>query len=134
MKKISVVILIAIAMSTSVNAQLGGLLDKAKSTASAAGIDVNQLTSDIMGKLTPSLNLTAAQTPKVTDAITGFLAEKSKILPLQGTDKAAYTSKFGSLFSGLKSKLTGILLKDQMNKFLGMKTTDPTNVLSQLFH
>ena len=134
MKKISIVILIAIAISTNVHAQLGGLLDKAKSTASAAGFDVNQLTSGIMGKLTPGLNLTSAQTPKVTDAVTGFLTDKSKILSLQGTDKAAYTSKFGSLFSGLKTKLSGILLKDQMNKFLGMKTTDPTNVLSQLFH
>jgi len=132
MKKILIVLSIAFAVTTA-NAQLGSLGDLAK-TAGAAGFDVNKLTSGIMGKLTPGLNLTGAQQPQVTDAITSFLGDKSKILPLQTSDKAAYTSKFNSLFGGLKSKLSGILLKDQMNKFLGMKTTDPTNVLSQLFH
>ena len=132
MKKILIVLSIAFAVTTA-NAQLGSLGDLAK-TASAAGFDVNKLTSGIMGKLTPGLNLTGAQQPQVTDAVTSFLGDKSKILPLQTSDKAAYTSKFNSLFGGLKSKLSGILLKDQMNKFLGMKTTDPTNVLSQLFH
>ena len=132
MKKILIVLSIAFAVTTA-NAQLGSLGDLAK-TAGAAGFDVNKLTSGIMGKLTPGLNLTGAQQPQVTDAVTSFLGDKSKILPLQTSDKAAYTSKFNSLFGGLKSKLSGILLKDQMNKFLGMKTTDPTNVLSQLFH
>ncbi len=133
MKKILIGLFFAFAVSTSAKAQLGSLGDLAK-TAGAAGFDVNKLTSGIMGKLTPGLNLTSAQQPQVTDAVTGFLTDKSKILPLQTSDKAAYTSKFNSLFGGLKTKLSGILLKDQMTKFLGMKTTDPTNVLSQLFH
>ena len=135
MKKLFSILLVAFLMTNATQAQLGGLLDKAKSTAGAAGFDVASLTTGIMGKLTPSLSLTNDQKPKVTDAISGFLGEKAKILPLLNTDKAAYTSKFGTLFSGLKTKLGGILLKDQMNKFLGMKpaTNSASNVLSQLF-
>ena len=134
MKKIVLGLLLAFAITVSANAQLGGMLDKAKSTATTAGFDVNKLTSGIMGKLTPGLNLTGSQQPQVTDAVTSYLGQKSNILPLQSSDPAQYTQKQSGLFGSLKTKLSGILLKDQMSKFMGMKTSDPTNVLSQLFH
>ncbi|MBN9298211.1 MAG: hypothetical protein J0I41_14450 [Filimonas sp.] len=114
----------------------GGLLNTATKAASAAGFDVSKLTSGIMGKLVPSLSLTNDQKPKVTDAISSFLGAKSKILPLQQSDPASYATKQSGLFSSLKSKLAGMLLQNQMNKFLGLKpkTNDPTNVLSNLFY
>ena len=117
------------------NAQLGGALDKAKSVASAAGFDVKSLTSGIMSKLVPGLSLTTAQQPKVTDAITGFLTQKAGILSLQKSNPAQYEQKRSGFFADLKTKLTGILVQNQMNKLLGMKpaTNNPANVLSQLF-
>jgi hypothetical protein len=134
MKKMIFIVMIACSASA-VHAQLGDALNKVKSVASTTGFDVNSLTSGIMGKLTPALSLATAQKPKVTDAITGFLTAKSKILSLKASDPTAYAQKQGGLFSNLKTKLAGILLQNQMNKFLGLKpaTNNPANVLSQLF-
>lgn len=128
----SVILLFA----SSTKAQIGGMLDKAKAVAGAAGVDANKLTTGIMSKLTPSLGLTAEQTPKVTNAINTFLAAKAQIMPLLQSNKADYAQKQSTLFSNLKTKLTGILLQNQMNKFLGLKpaTNTPTNILSQLFY
>lgn len=127
---------VAILFAINAQAQIGGMLDKAKAVAGAAGIDANKLTTGIMSKLTPSLGLTAEQTPKVTNAINTFLAAKAQIMPLLQSNKADYAQKQSTLFSNLKTKLTGILLQNQMNKFLGLKpaTNTPTNILSQLFY
>ncbi|MEN9686662.1 MAG: hypothetical protein RLZZ28_2448 [Bacteroidota bacterium] len=135
MKKITLFAFLTIA-AISVNAQLGGLVDKASKTAAAAGFDVNKLTSSIMGKLIPGLGLNSGQQPKVNDAVAGFLTQKSDIMPLQTSNPTEYKKKQGGLFSGLQSKLGGILAKDQMNKFLGMKpaTNNPADALSHLFY
>ncbi len=116
-------------------AQTDDILNKATSAASAAGFNVGSLTSGIMGKLGSALTLTKAQSPKVTSAVSTYLTAKSKILPLASTAKDQYTQKQSGLFNTLKTKLAGVLVKDQMNKFLGLKpaTNTPTNVLSQLF-
>ncbi len=123
-------------VATASQAQLGGMLDKAKSIATAAGFDTDKLTAGLMSKLTPSLNLTKEQNPKVTSAISTFLAAKSKIMPLLQSNKTEYTEKQTSLLGNLKTKLAGILLQNQMNKFLGLKpaVNTPTNILSQLFY
>lgn len=135
MKKMILASVILISVGTT-KAQIGGMLDKAKAVAGAAGVDANKLTTGIMSKLTPSLGLTAEQTPKVTNAINTFLAAKAQIMPLLQSNKADYAQKQSALFSNLKTKLTGILLQNQMNKFLGLKpaTNTPTNILSQLFY
>jgi hypothetical protein len=135
MKRILSFLVVALLMINATNAQFGRLMDKVTSGTSTSGFDVSKLTGSVMGKLMPALSLTNDQKPKVTDAISSFLGEKAKILPLLNTDKAAYTNKFSILFGGLKTKLGGILLKDQMNKFLGLKpaTNNPANTLSQLF-
>lgn len=135
MKKLILASTILLSVSTT-QAQIGGMLDKAKAVAGAAGVDANKLTSGIMSKLTPSLSLTSEQTPKVTTAINTFLAAKAQIMPLLQSNKADYAQKQSTLFSNLKTKLTGILLQNQMNKFLGLKpaTNTPTNILSQLFY
>lgn len=134
MKKILCALCVLFCLSTA-HAQLSDVLSKAKSVASVAGFNVDQLTKGIMGKLTPSLSLTNSQTPKVTNVVSNFLTAKSKILSLAETNKAAYNQKQSSLFSNLKSKLAGILLQNQMNKFLGLKpvSNSPGNILSQLF-
>lgn len=136
MKKLIVMFVIACSVATVAQAQLGGVLDKAKNVAGAAGFDVNKLTGGMMDKLTPALALTTAQKPKVTDVISNYLTNKAGILALQKTNPAAYQQKQGSLFSNLKTKLAGILLQNQMNKFLGLKpaTNTPANILSQLFY
>lgn len=135
MKKMILVAAILLVGTTS-QAQLGNMLDKAKSVATAAGFDTDKLTAGIMSKLTPSLSLTKEQNPKVTSAISAFLAAKSKIMPLLQSNKTDYSAKQTSLLGNLKTKLTGILLQNQMNKFLGLKpaTNTPTNILSQLFY
>ncbi|WP_443937043.1 hypothetical protein [Pedobacter sp. MW01-1-1] len=134
MKKILILSALIFGLNYASHAQIS--LGKATSIAKSAGFDVNSLTSSIMKKLTPSLGLTSAQSPSVTSTVTDFLTKKSSILPLQQSDPAAYKSKFGTLFSGLKSKLGTALLAGQMTKFMGLKpaTNDPTNVLSQLFY
>lgn len=135
MKKGIILMTMLVFVLNSSNAQLGNVLDKAKSVASTAGFDVNALTSGIMGKLSPALVLTAAQKPKVTSAITEYLSQKAQFIAKQKTNPAEYTQRQMGIFQGLKSKLAGILVKNQMNKFLGLKpaTNDPANVLSQLF-
>ncbi len=135
MKKGFILLAVLAIVSIETNAQLGNVLDKAKAATSAVGFDVNSLTSGIMGKLSPALVLTAAQKPKVSTAITEYLTQKAQIIAKQKTNPAEYTQRQMGIFQGLKSKLTGILLKNQMNKFLGLKpaTNDPANLLSQLF-
>ncbi len=135
MKKGFILLAVLAIVSIETSAQLGNVLDKAKAATSAVGFDVNSLTSGIMGKLSPALVLTAAQKPKVTTAITEYLTQKAQIIAKQKTNPAEYTQRQMGIFQGLKSKLTGILLKNQMNKFLGLKpaTNDPANLLSQLF-
>ncbi len=135
MKKLVLFSAILLAASVSSKAQLGNVLDKAKAVGAAAGFDVNSLSSSIMGKLGPALSLTAAQKPKVADAVAEYLKQKAQFVDKQKTNPAEYTQRQMGIFQGLKSKLTGILVKNQMNKFLGLKpaTNDPANVLSQLF-
>lgn len=134
MKKMFLAVTIVFCALTT-HAQLSNITSKAKSVAEATGFNVGSLTQGIMAKLVPSLNLTKAQTPKVTDAVSSYLTGKEKILSLMKTDKTAYSEKQSSLFSKLKSKLAGILLQNQMNKFLGLKpaTNSASNILSQLF-
>lgn len=136
MKKGIILLAILAIVSTETNAQLGNVLDKAKSVATNAGFDVNALTSGIMGKISPALVLTAAQKPKVTAAVTEYLTQKAQFVTKQKTNPAEYTQRQMGVFQGLKSKLAGILVKNQMNKFLGLKpaSNDPANVLSQLFY
>lgn len=112
------------------------LLDKAKSTTPSSGIDVKSTANAILGKLGPALALTNTQKPTVLTAVTGFLKDKSGILGLLNTDKAAYTSKSASLQSGLFGKLKTILTAAQYAKFLGLKPKagDTANALSQLFY
>lgn len=135
MKKGIILLAILAIVSTELTAQLGNVLDKAKSVATSAGYDVNALTSSVMGKLSPALVLTAAQKPKVTAAITEYLTQKAQFAAKQKTNPAEYIQRQSGIFQGLKSKLAGILVKNQMNKFLGLKpaNNDPANVLSQLF-
>lgn len=136
MKKGIILLAILAIVSTEINAQLGNVLDKAKSVATNAGFDVNALTSGIMGKISPALVLTAAQKPKVTAAVTEYLTQKAQFVTKQKTNPAEYAQRQMGVFQGLKSKLAGILVKNQMNKFLGLKpaSNDPANVLSQLFY
>lgn len=135
MKKGLILLAILAIVSTEGIAQVGNVLDKAKSATAAAGFDVNALTSGIMGKISPALGLTTAQKPKVTAAVTEYLTQKAQFVTKQKTNPAEYAQRQMGIFQGLKSKLAGILVKNQMNKFLGLKpaTNDPANVLSQLF-
>jgi hypothetical protein len=128
MKKLLLAVIILL-FAGATHAQIGGILNTAQA---ASGFNTNSVTQKIMGKLTPSLSLTNTQKPKVTDAVSTYLAGKSKILPLLTSNKAAYTQQQSGLFQNLKTKLQGILIQQQMNKFLGMKSS--TGVVSQLFN
>lgn len=134
MKKLLILSVFILSLNFASNAQ--SLLSKATSIASAAGYDVNSLTSGILGKLTPALSLTPAQKPTVTSAVKDFLVQKATIMATKKTDPAAYQSKFSKLTTGLKSKLGTALTVAQLAKFTSLKPATPTasNVLSQLFY
>ena len=133
MKKLILFCMLFAGIATVSNAQLGDLTKQA--TAAAAGFDVNKITGDVMKQITPSLALTAVQNPKVTSAVSDFLGKKANILPLLASDPTKYASKFSGLFSGLQSKLGGILNPSQLTKFLSLKpkTNNPSNPLSNIF-
>lgn len=135
MKKLLILGLLAFSLNQAANAQ--SILSKVGSAAaSATGFDANSLTSGILGKLTPALSLTPAEKPGVTSIVKDFLVQKATILATKKTDPAAYTSKFGKLYSGLKSKLGTVLTVAQLTKFTSLKpaTNTSSNVLSQLFY
>lgn len=138
MKKIIFTTLVAatcILTSSDSHAQSDLLKKVASGAAQSGAFDVKSITNSLMGQLIPQLNLTNAQQPGVQDALSGFLTQKAGILPLQQSNPASYTQKQAGLFNQLKTKLGGILVQQQMNKFLGLKPAknDPANVLSQLF-
>jgi hypothetical protein len=134
MKKIVLLFVFTSVVASSLQAQ--SILNKAKTVAAASGFDANSLTQTVTSQLTSKLGLSATQVPKVTNAVTTFMQAKSAILPLLKTNKSQYQTKQSAIFGNLKTALTGVLLKNQMNKFLGLKpaTNDPTNVLSNLFY
>lgn len=135
MKKLILFTFLFAGIATVSNAQLGDLTKQASAAAASAGFDVNKVTKDVMGQLTPSLALSAVQNPKVTSAVTDFLGKKANILPLLASNPSKYASQFSSLFSGLQGKLGGILNPSQLTKFLSLKpkTNNPANPLSNLF-
>ena len=138
MKKIYFIIALSFGILLSSNAQIStsSLKNTAKKVSTAAGLDVNAVSEQIMSKLTTALNLTKEQQPKVLSAVTNFLNSKSEILPLAASDKSKYTTQLNTLTSNLTSKLKPILTAAQYTKFLGLKPTTNTasNVLSQLFY
>lgn len=133
MKKLFILILVSTSFAFAAWAQDG--LKQATNATSTAGFNIKNLTTSILNKLVPALKITDDQKPGVTDAISGFLVEKSEILPLKQSDVASYTSKQNSLFSTLKSKLGSVLTGNQFTKFLGMKPkkNDTKNALWNLF-
>jgi hypothetical protein len=134
MKKLCITILFVTGIAFASSAQLTLPSPSPTSQASIPG-NVSNIAQAVLGKLGPALGLSAAQKPNVLSAVTGFLKDKSGILGLAKTDKAAYASKFAGLQGGLFKKLKTILTVAQYTKFLGLKpkTNDATNVLSQLF-
>ncbi|KQS31650.1 hypothetical protein [Pedobacter sp. Leaf194] len=134
MKKLLILAALVLGINLSSNAQ--GILSKASAVASSAGLDVGSLTSGIMGKLTPSLNLSAAQQPTVTSMIKDFLVQKATALAARKTEPAAAANKVKNLASGLRSKLATVLTVAQLAKFTSLKPAAPSasNVLSQLFY
>ena len=135
MKKLILFCMLFAGIATVSNAQLGDLTKQATAAAAGAGFDVNKITGDVMKQITPSLALTAVQNPKVTSAVSDFLGKKANILPLLASDPTKYASKFSGLFSGLQSKLGGILNPSQLTKFLSLKpkTNNPSTPLSNIF-
>jgi hypothetical protein len=98
--------------------------------------DVGGTTSGIVDMLSSKLTLPAAQKPKLTEAITGFLTNKKGILGLAESNPAGYLSKFNPLQSGLFSKLKGIMGAAKFASFLKLKPTGNNiagNALSNLF-
>jgi hypothetical protein len=101
-----------------------------------AYFDVTMLSNSIMGKLIPGLKLTVMQQQQVTTVVSAFLTQKENIIPLKTSDPAEYRKKQSGLFTRLKTRLSSILLKNQMDNFLGMKPPayHPANTLCQLFY
>lgn len=98
--------------------------------------DITKTTSSIVDQLTSKLSLPAAQKPKLTDMISGFLTKKKDITGLANSNPADYLSKFNPLQQGLFGKLKGLIGASAFTKFLGLKPSGSGvagNVLSNLF-
>ena len=98
--------------------------------------DVGTTTNSIVDDLTSKLSLFAAQKPKLTDAISGFLTKKKDILGLADTSPKSYLSKFNPLQKGLFDKIKDIVGASAFTKFLGLKPSGAGaagNLLSNLF-
>lgn len=98
--------------------------------------DVDKTTSSVVDDLTGKLSLPAAQKPKLTDVISGFLTKKKDIIGLADTNPTSYLSKFNPLQKGLFDKLKGIMGSSMFTKFLGLKPSGSGaagNILSNLF-
>jgi hypothetical protein len=98
--------------------------------------DVGKTTTGIVDDLTSKLSLPAAQKPKLTDVISGFLTKKKDITGLADTNPTSYLSKFNPLQKGLFDKLKGIMGASAFTKFLGLKPSGSGaagNLLSNLF-
>lgn len=141
MKKILLIPVLSIGLIISANAQIStaslkNAAQKATSAAATAGLNVSDLSTQLMSKLNPALSLTKEQQPKVLTAVTEFLKGKSEILNLAKSNKTQYSSKLGELTNGLLAKLKTVLTAAQYTKLLGLKpsTNNATNVLSQLFY
>lgn len=134
MKKMMLLIFFAGVYMMAANAQ-SALPSVPDITKQAPLLNIDGTANAILAKLSPALSLTETQQPKILNLVTNFIKQKVNILPLQQSNPAAYTSKFGSLKNGLTSKLKTILTAAQFSNFLGLKpkTNDATNVLSQLF-
>jgi hypothetical protein len=137
MKSLFCTTLFSVAFATLSFGQLDAIKKAPSAVAKAkeAKFDANAAVTSVMGALTPALTLTTKQQPLVQEAIKGYFTQKANIIPMQLSNPGAYNEKQRSYFGSLKSKLTGILLQNQMNKFLGLKPAKPdaANVLSQLF-
>jgi hypothetical protein len=95
--------------------------------------DVGSTTSGIVDQLSSKLSLPAAQKPKLTDAISGFLTKKKDITGLADSNPTDYLSKFNPMQKGLFGKMKGIMGASAFTKFLGMKPAGATGLLSNLF-
>lgn len=98
--------------------------------------DVGKTTDGIVNDLSSKLSLPAAQKPKLTDAISGFLIKKKDITGLADSNQGDYLKKFNPLQQGLFSKMKGIMGASAFTKFLGMKPSGSGisgNLLSNLF-
>ena len=98
--------------------------------------DVGKTTTGIVDDLIGKLSLPAAQKPKLTDAISGFLTKKKDITGLADTNPTSYLAKFNPLQKGLFDKLKGIMGASAFTKFLGLKPSGSGaagNLLSNLF-
>lgn len=136
MKKIMFISIVFFALVSSTKAQ--SVLDKAEAgdvSKLASSFDVKSIASSVMAILTPSLGLSDGEQPNILSEVTSLLTKKKDLLPLQTTDKAAYTSKFSALTGGFLTKMKGILTAAKYAKLLGLKPKIPSanNVLSQLF-
>ena len=116
MKKLVLFFSIATCLSFSVQAQ--NMFKKAAGSTTSNGSDVKNLTGSIMDKLVPEPGLSDKQNPDATKAISSFLRDKSRFLPVKEMGPTGYTANQDDLFSSLKSKLEQIFLEQQMQNSL----------------
>lgn len=92
--------------------------------------------SAIVTKLSTEMNFSADQKARITEILNAFIEEKVKILPLLETDRTAYAEKQTSYFKMLKSKLSEVMMRSQMERFLQLKpkSTETDSALYYIFY
>ncbi|RFM28923.1 hypothetical protein DXN05_09150 [Deminuibacter soli] len=79
------------------------------------------VTENIINKYAEQITLTGDQRSAFTEILAGYIEEKQKILPLLESNRIDYDAKQSSYFNTLRLKLSNILLKTQLKKFMQLK-------------
>lgn len=93
-------------------------------------------TEAIVSKLCAEIGIASDIKQKVSDIITAYMDEKVKIIPLLDSDKKAYAEKQASYFKTLKTKLSEVLIRTQLEKFMQLKPkpSETDNALYYLYY
>lgn len=125
------------------NAQSMGDVTKAASsasktatTAAASSFDVASITNQVMGVLSPKLQLTEAQKPAVNSLVGELLNKKKKNLPTAVSDKAGYTSKMTAVRESFSTKMKKIVNPSQYSTLMGLlpKSASSTSALAKMLY
>jgi hypothetical protein len=83
--------------------------------------DNRLVAQSIISRYVSVMAFTESQKQHFCTIISGYINEKMQLLPLLSENRMKYEEKQASYFKTLKAKLTGILKKNQWQRFLALK-------------
>ena len=99
--------------------------------------DIGKTATSITNALSGRLGVASNQQSALQGIITGFLTDKTKLLPLATSNPAGYLQQFNPLQQTMLGKLRGILGTARFGQMMNLKPTGnniAANPLSHLFY